>query len=116
MELIDIERFRDVFVHSCGKAFLPVAFHSMSGHGYYRDVSRILFFMLADQPRRFKTIKHRHLDVHQNQIKGVTAKGFHSLLAVGRNDHNMAVLLQDSHDNFLVNQIVLREKDAERSR
>ena len=62
---------------------------------------------------RLVTVHHRHLAVHQDQIVGRCIQHFHSHTAVFSHISAIACALQNLQCDFLIDQIVLDEQDAD---
>jgi hypothetical protein len=65
--LLDLERFGQVIIHAGLQAALSVIHHGVGRQG--DDGGMATPFMLAYQAGRCKTIQHRHLAIHQDQVK-----------------------------------------------
>jgi len=68
-------------------------------------------FALADQQRGFDPIHFRHLDIHQNQIKGVLLKSRQRFPPVLCGRYPMSPPLQDQGGEFPVDRMVFGEEN-----
>ena len=53
------------------EASFAIALHRVSGHGNDWNMSPGFSFSCTNNPCRIETVKQRHLEVHQNQIKSM---------------------------------------------
>jgi len=63
----------DVAIHARRFTNLGVAIHGVGCHRHHRQ--RGPFAAAAYLPRRFQTIEHRHLDVHEHEVGAVALEG-----------------------------------------
>ena len=70
--------------------------------------SRLRILLVASQ-----AIQPRHLDVHQNQIEPFLRREFHRDVPIVRDRYSMAMLVQQSTGDSLVDRVVLRYQDGE---
>ena len=66
-----------------------------------------LLLLGTDGGCRRQPVEHRHLNVHQHEIKWRLGQGSQGSLAVADNHHRMAVLLQDTQRHLLIHAIIL---------
>ena len=43
LQVVQVNGFTDVFVHTRQNSFFPITLHSVSGHGYYKRLSAGIF-------------------------------------------------------------------------
>ena len=113
-QILRVDRFRDVAVHTNSQTTLFVAFHGMGGQRNDGRVSATRFFFLAYQSGRFKTTHLRHLYIHQNHVEGLFLHRFQRYQSILRQHHCVAPFLQQPRNQPLVHNIVFGHKDRER--
>src|SRR5262245_24351146 len=64
-----VDRFREIAIHSSSQTSLTVPRHGVCRHRHDTQVLSRFFFSPADGGRRLEAAHHRHLHVHQYQIK-----------------------------------------------
>src|SRR5579872_6967651 len=114
-QLLRVDRLGHVVVHSSFQAALPVAFHSVSSHGYDAEpTSRCLFFA-SNGGGGFEAIHLWHLEIHQYDIERVAPvflKNLERLAAiVGRRNH-VSCFLQYTDYELLVHFVVLNQQQS----
>ena len=90
-QMAHVKRFAYVLIHTGCQAGQAVAGHGIGGHGH--DGQGLQAQFLADLAGGTIAVQHRHLDVHQDHIKGGLGGGhrIHANLAVGRQGHQRAL-------------------------
>ena len=99
-------------VHARSQTGFAVHGHGIGGHGHNRQCGEPQ--VLANHSGGSKAIHHRHLQVHQHDVKcrSGCGQGFHRLLAmVGDLDHG-ALVFQQFARHLLVVQIVFNQQQA----
>ncbi|MDV7399366.1 hypothetical protein RZS08_48590, partial [Arthrospira platensis SPKY1] len=78
---VGIDRLGEVVIHASTQTLLAAAGHGVGGHGDDRQgtQSRIA----ADHARGLKSVQHRHLDVHQDQIDAIAGQALDRLTSIG---------------------------------
>jgi len=63
--------------------------------------------------RRLEAVHNRHLAVHQHEREVLARERAHRLAAVGDHEHVVAQLGEQARRHLLVDEVVLRQKDAD---
>ena len=71
--------------------------------------------MLANPPRRLEPVHVGHLDVHQDDVVLLPFQRLEHLDAVMDDIRPIAHLAEDARGDFLIDDIVLRQKEAQRT-
>ena len=102
------DRFCNEIVHSGPQAALPVTFAIVGGEGdYRRGWASIFCFVVTNAPGGNQPIHHRHLNIHQNQIKYLLTLCVYCLLAIIDQCNLVPEVLQQAADQGLIDEIVL---------
>ena len=65
-----VDRLGEIVVHACSDAGLAITLHGIRRHGDDWGAREIAFFLHgADRQRGCETVHHRHLHVHQHNVK-----------------------------------------------
>jgi hypothetical protein len=105
--------FGNVVVHARCQAGFTVALHRICSHrndpwavAYRNDIAQLAGSLVA--------IHFRHLHIEENYIKGSPLHGCQDLQTVGGALRTIAQLAQQKDRHPLINDIVLRQEDAQR--
>src|SRR5438067_427187 len=107
-----MDGLRNVVVHAGLQATLAIAIHGARGKTHDRDVPPGFLFRLADGRRGLQAIELGHLDVHQDHVELLLPELLQRLSAAGCRHDAMIVALEDLPYHALIDDIVLRQKDA----
>src|SRR2546430_99257 len=110
------DRFAEVSIHSSGKALFMVALHGMSGERHNDLMLPVTLLFLSNSGCRFKPIHFRHLNIHQDDVKGLFFQCCQGLFTVNGHDDSMPPFFQQPHNQTLIHQVVLRDQDAQHLR
>jgi hypothetical protein len=88
--------------------------HGIRRHGHDRYIA-FGWRKSAYLRHRADAVEFRHLDVHQDDVIGLADHGFDSEQAVIRNVHVVSVLFQQGHRELLIDALVFRQQDSQRS-
>jgi hypothetical protein len=113
IEFIGLYRLREVVVHACRQALVPIAGHGVRGHRDNRDMGTSSLLLRADGGCRLTSPHHGHLHIHQDQIKRLLFRGRERRLAVGGDDHRVALFLEHPDRQPLIHHVSFRQQDVE---
>ena len=113
IQLIHIQRFRDMSIHACIFGQLYIFCKSIGSHGNNRQFS--LFTRKApDCCSCLITIHDRHLDIHKNKIIQSFRRSFHFFncdFSIFCRFHFCTCHLQNFTSNFSVQLIILNQQN-----
>jgi len=98
-----------VVVHPRGETTIPVGFHRVRGHCDDRQGGESR--KLADFPRGGHAVHDRHLHIHEDKVEGSFLHFCNRLRPIGRQHDGEARILEQGDGHFLIEFIVLDEKD-----
>ena len=78
----------------------------MGGYCYNGDVCHRPLLLGTNRLRSFYTIYMGHLDIHQDQIKGLPPHSGQSLSTILHGGHGMATLFEQAHGQALIHKMV----------
>lgn len=102
--------------HARLEAGLPVAAHSVRGHGDDGDVRRGTAFASANAPGSFPSVDGRHLHVHQHQAERRFLNRRERRATVALDGHSMSPLLDRVPGEQLVDGVDLSQQDTQLAR
>ena len=108
VEFAGIHRFRNVIVHPRRQITLAVGGKRVRRHR--QDRHRSVLRQLAYPARRFKPVKTRHLDIHQDQLVSPLRGHLQRLDAIGRGVDRQSGRAQQILCHFLIDRIVFDEE------
>ena len=112
-QAVTAKRFDHVVIHSGGQTDCPVLPRGIGSQGY--DLRSWTAMLRDDFPRCLQSIHDRHLDIHQDQVKGFLLQNLKRLRSVG-NDHRLvSQTVQHEGDNLLIDLVVLGKEDSHRA-
>ena len=94
-------------IHSCRDAFGPCSLICIGGYRNNRN-TRIEG---SDSSCSFYAVHNRHINIHQDQVKGFVPAGFHSFKAVGRNGELPFELFHVERHQLLVHEVIFLNQD-----
>ena len=114
-EVAQLDRLGQVAVHAGFEAGFAVAGHRVGGH---RDDARQALRPAPahDRARGLQAVDLGHLDVHQHDVVVLPRDLLDGLCAVGGDIGAVAEVLQQSHDDALVDRVVFGDEHAQRLR
>ena len=110
VERIRVNRLGDKIVHPGIHAGLAVFREGICRHRQDRDCGR--GGSRPNTPSRLKPIHHRHLHVHQDQVKWLLAHFLQGVSAIFGQDHCHPDILQQLHGHFLIDRIIFTNQQA----
>lgn len=113
--MVQLDRFRDIVVHACGQAPLPVTFQRAGRHGDDRHMA-LVTLQPAEFHRGLIPIHHRHLAIHQHQIVCTSRPGIQHRPAVLRQLIGAPQLFEEAPRHHLVHRIVLGDQHLQPQR
>ena len=123
IKLLLLDRLGDVIVHPSLQATLAITRHGIGGHGDDIHLTKIIGNHPATphlaRPDRFccfNTVHHRHLHIHEDQIKMTVLKALHGFSTVIGQRHETPALFQQALGQFLIDRIILNQKYRQGSR
>src|ERR1700687_2729332 len=102
IQLLRLDRLREVPVHPRGEAALAVALHCMRGESVDRDAGAAPFLVFPDYGGRFKTAELGHLKIHEHDFIHALIEHVDSLPAIVRQLGGMACLFEQAKNESLV--------------
>ena len=108
-ELVGLDGFGQVIVHSRLERFVAITGHGVGGHGDDGQIAET--FVGADVPGCLESVHFRQLDVHQHQVVSVPAHRLDRLPAVSGDVHSQAEALQHGDGHLLVDLVVFHQEN-----
>ena len=114
-QILRLDGFREIPIHSGGQAARLIPRHRMRGQRDDGEMAPRQSFPAANDGGALEAIHHRHLDVHEHTAEAVglgLVQHRERLPAVVRHQHRVPALLEQPPGDDLVDAIVLDEKNA----
>jgi hypothetical protein len=111
--ILSLDRFGKVTIHSGLKTALQISSHRMCGHSDDWEMAARIALLLAYRHGCFKAVHHRHLHVHQYTVELLVFDHLEGLPAIDGRTDSMILLLKQSRGHQTVHRIVLDQKKAQ---
>src|ERR1043166_596232 len=115
-KLDDPDGLGDIAVHTGRKAALAIALHGIGGQRQDGRITAEGFLHLAQLGSGFEAVHQRHLDIHEDQVERVRAVRIQRFAPVAGTRDAVSAVLQDSTGEFLIDQVVFNQQDAQTCR
>jgi hypothetical protein len=112
-QIIQLNGFCQIAIHSSGQAALSVSAHRVSGERDDWNMAPRRVLLLSNLLRGFKPVHAGHFTVHQNQVKRFFAAPLERVAAALSDSGLMASLFEESQDQPLVHGVVLRDENVQ---
>ena len=115
-EILALQRLGEITVHPRPQAPLPVSLHRVRRQGDDRYVTARPPFAFADRGHGLEPVHLGHLHVHQDEVERPGLPGGHRLTSVADDGRRVPQGFQHAHRYFLVDGVVIGQKDAQAPR
>ena len=105
MQLLFVDRFRQIIVHARTQQFLLLPRHRVRRHGNHRRL--LLVRKLANQLAGADAIHARHLNIHQDQVELHLFGLFHGFGAAGTQLNVLNLILKQHANQLQVRRVIV---------
>lgn len=113
IQLLRVDRFGNVSVHTGGQRVFDVFGKSVGSHGNDRDRCCLWMLAAADSFGCFVTVHDRHLNVHQDRVEAArhgSSKEFYTLRTIFSNGNSCSCFFQNQFGYFLIDWMIFYQQ------